>query len=146
MNMYLSPLYRTRRYPASAGFFNDDFFRAFFGGADTARTMKVDILEKDDSYEIQAELPGIDPGAIDLTYQNDILTIAAKYEDTTGDDTNNRRYTERRSGSFSRSFRVEGIREEDITASSKNGILTVTLPKAEPATQGLRRIPISESL
>lgn len=146
MNMYLSPIYRTRSYPASARLFDDDFFRSFFGDNvfTTRNEMKVNILEKDDAYELQAELPGVSPDQIELTYGKDILTIAAKYDQEAEKNTEGRRYTERASGSFSRSFRVEGIREEDITASSKNGILTVTLPKAAPEVQGLRRIPIGE--
>lgn len=146
MNMYLSPIYRNRTFPASARFFDDDFFRAFFGGHTlTARNeMKVNILEKEDAYELQAELPGVSPEQIELTYGKDILTIAAKYDQETEQNTEGRRYTERASGSFSRSFRVEGIREEDITASSKNGVLTIILPKAVPEAQGLRRIPIGE--
>ena len=146
MNMYLSPILRTRALPASARLFNDDFFRAFFGERTytPSPNMKVNILEKDDAYQIEAELPGVDPSAIELTYGDDILTIAANYDEKIEKEDENRRYSERRTGSFSRSFRVEGIREEDITASSKNGILTVTLPKAAPAKPDRRRIPIGE--
>ena len=144
MNMYLSPF--TRSYPASARLLSDDFFRVFFGGNPYTpqNTMKVNILEKDDAYQIEAELPGIDPASIELTYGKDILTIAAGYDNSTEKEEDGRRYSERASGSFRRSFRVKGIREEDITAASKNGVLTVTLPKAEPETGGLRRIPIGE--
>lgn len=106
-------------------------------------TPKIDILETKDALLVKAEVPGIDPAEIHVSYQDKILTIRGekKTEKKEKDD----RYfrMERASGSFIRHFRVpvpvEGNR---ISAIFKNGLLTVTLPKAPEAKTA--EIPIKE--
>ena len=73
-----------------------------------------------------------------------VLTIAAHHDETVENKENGGKYVcrERRVGSFSRSFDVSGIREEDIGASYENGVLKLTLPKqGEPEPQS-RKIAI----
>ena len=114
------------------GWLDDSFFRPLFAWNDMANTMsafKVDIKDRGKDYVIEAELPGIPQDQIALTVDNGVLTISA---DTTGEQKQEREnyvYSERRSGHFSRSFNLEGIREEQISAAYENGILCVTLPK-----------------
>lgn len=106
-------------------------------------TPKIDILETKDMLYLKAEVPGIDPKDIHVSFQDQILTIRGekKAEKREKDD----RYfrLERKSGSFIRNFRVPvPIESNRVNATFKNGLLTVTLPKGPEAK--LAEIPIKE--
>ena len=123
--------------------FDDRFFRSFFDMNDWMGNVgfRVDIHDDDDHYTLEAELPGVKEDQISLTVENDTLTIAADMQSERKDE--KAYYSERRVGHVSRSFSLEGIDQEHISADYKNGILTVTLPKQEPVkAPGARRIAI----
>ena len=123
--------------------FDDRFFRSFFDMNDWMGNMgfRVDIHDEEDHYALEAELPGVSEDQINLTVENDTLTIAADMQSERKDE--KAYYSERRVGHVSRSFSLEGIDQDNITADYKNGILTVTLPKTQPAeVPGARRIAI----
>ena len=132
--------YRANNHMANRNFFNDfesDFFRPFFeggfGGMMPARhPMKVDVREEDDRFVLEAEIPGVKKENLKVEAHDGTLTISAEYNaETEAKDAESDRYVyrERRTGSLSRSFNIEGIREEDITAKFENGVLTLNLPK-----------------
>lgn len=119
------------------GFFGngmmDRFFDDFAAPANNVKIPKVDIEELKDHYEITADLPGFTKDEVNVTYNNDILTIEAKKnseKETKNDDRHFIR-KERSSSSFVRQFSVKGIKKEDIKADLKDGILTISLPKEE---------------
>ena len=123
--------------------FDDRFFRSFFDMNDWMGNagFRVDIHDDNDHYTLEAELPGVSQDQIDLSVENDTLTIAADMQSERKDE--KAYYSERRVGHVSRSFNLEGIDQEHITADYKNGILYVTLPKIQPAQPaGARRIAI----
>ncbi len=123
--------------------FDDPFFRSFFDLSDTPRTlgMRVDIHDNGDNFSLEAELPGMAEEQISLTVEDNVLTISAKAEEQKKDEKGH--YYERRYDSRQRSFSLEGIEQEGIAASYKNGILYVTLPKAQPEPKPAQRnIPI----
>jgi HSP20 family protein len=96
----------------------------------------IDILEKKDAYVVRAELPGVDRAAIDITFEKNILTISGqKAGMLEGNDEEVRVFAaERVSGGFSRSLRMpEYIDGEQIAADYKDGLLTITVPKAQVA-------------
>ena len=129
-----------RRVPS---LFDDRFFRSFFDMNDWMGNMgfRVDIHDADDHYALEAELPGVTEDQINLSVENDTLTISADMQSERKDE--KAYYSERRVGHVSRSFSLEGIDQEHITADYKNGILTVNLPKAQPEEPtGARRILI----
>jgi len=131
---------RADRFPS---LFDDRFFRSFFDMNDFMGGMGflVDIHDADDHYELEAELPGVNEDQINLTVENDMLTVSADMHSERKDE--KALYSERRSGHVSRSFSLDGIDQEHITADYKNGILTVKLPKCQPAeAPGARRIAI----
>ncbi len=124
----------------------DDFFNDGFWGynAPAARNlekgaglMKTDVIEKEDSYQLEAELPGFNKEDISIDLKNDTLTISASHNENKDEKDDNGRYIrrERRSSSYQRSFHVEGLKPEDIIAQYKNGVLTVHLPKKEAIPQ-----------
>ena len=133
--------YRSNRNVAPRGFFDDfanDFFRPFFDNGFTAmtrpeRAMKVDVRDDDDHYTLEADMPGVSKDDLKVEVTGDVLTISASYDQNKEEKGDDERYVyrERRCGSMSRSFNVEGIREEDITAEFKDGVLKLTLPKQE---------------
>ena len=135
------------------GFFEDfsnDFFRPFFedafGGMLRAeRGMKVDVRDEGDHFLLEADLPGVRKEDVKAEVHDGVLTLSAEYnqEDAQQDEKNHYVYRERRSGSVRRAFNVEGIREDDIKAEFKDGVLRLTLPKqAEEPAPAARTIAI----
>ena len=129
-----------RRLPS---LFDDRFFRSFFDMNDWMGNMgfRVDIHDENDHYQLEAELPGVNEDQINLTVENDTLTISADMQSERKDE--KAYYSERRVGHVSRSFSLEGIDQDHITADYKNGILYVTMPKEQPQEPtGARKILI----
>ena len=107
-------------------------------------TPRVDIHERKDHYEISAEMPGIRKEDLDVTLENGVLTVEAEVNQTAPQDEDSRVLRqERRYGKFSRSFNLgKGIDENDIDATFKDGVLTLTVPKHETKKPVSRRIQI----
>lgn len=126
--------------------FGDRFFRSFFDMGDMVGPagFRVDVKEQGDSYLLEAELPGVKQDAITLTMEDDMLIIAADVNTEKKEQRQHYLYSERRSGHMERRFSLEGIRQEDVTAAYQDGVLTITLPKAQPQQQRTaRRIAIA---
>ncbi len=96
---------------------------------------RVDVAETDDSFLVRAELPGIDPDSIDVTVEENVLSISGERTfDVVPDDDEavapRYRRREIREGSFSRKIRLAADVDVDaVAAASSNGILEVTVPK-----------------
>lgn len=93
----------------------------------------VDIYETDQEVTVIAEMPGVTAGGIEVTLEDDVLTIKGKKE---AEEHPNARILlqEYESGSYQRRFTVaETIDQDKIRASLNNGLLKVILPKTEPA-------------
>lgn len=120
---------------------NDSFFRSFMNMSDSlgSNGFRVDIREKDNAYLLEAELPGVAEDNINLTVDGDVLTISADISSETKDERQNYYYSERRTGHVERSFNLEGIDQDAITANCKNGILYVDLPKQKPVPEKTAR-------
>lgn len=105
---------------------------------------RVDVKEKDNAYEISAELPGVNKEDVEVTLHNGILSIKAetRREDKEEKDGQVIRQ-ERRYGKFVRSFDLgPQVKDDNINARFENGILTLTAPKSEPEVPQARRIEI----
>lgn len=104
-------------------------------GKKAGRIMKTDVKEHDDSYELIIDIPGFSKDEIKASLDNGYLTIsAAKGLDKEEKDKESGRYIrrERYAGACQRSFYVgEGVKQEDIKAEFKHGILKLTVPKTE---------------
>jgi HSP20 family protein len=106
----------------------------------------VDIVDKENVYELSAELPGMDENNIDVKFSNGALTIKGEKRDEREEKKKNFYLAERRYGSFQRSFSVpEGVDAERIEASFKKGVLTVTLPKTPQARKNEKKIPVKQA-
>ena len=104
----------------------------------------VDLVEKEKAYEITAEMPGMEPGNVEVTISNGVLTLKGEKKEEKEEKGKNYYMSERRYGSFRRSFQLpDGVDEEKIGAEFKNGVLTVTLPKAPEAVKPEKKISIA---
>lgn len=102
-----------------------------FGGA---WTPSVDIFENKDNIVLEAELPGMRPDEVNISIENNVLTISGerRFEKKNEDDNFHR--VERGYGSFTRSFTLPPtVSSENATAEFKNGVLHLTLMKREEA-------------
>ena len=123
----------------------DNFARDFFRSSNTSLpAFRTDIRDAGDKYVLEAELPGFRKEDISLDVKDGILTISAEHKENSDqkDDKGSYIRRERRYGSFSRSFDITGINESGITASYTNGVLELSLPKAQPAVPEVRKIAI----
>ena len=107
-------------------------------------TPAVDIVEKDNSFEITAELPGLDAKNIELSLADDVLTIKGEKKEEKEEKNGDRHISERRYGSFRRSVQLpSSIDAGKIEANYKSGILTIALPKSAEAQKKQTVIPIT---
>lgn len=120
-------------------FFSDSFFPAFIT---SGNQIKADIRETEKEYVIDAEIPGVKKEDIKLDLRDDTLTIAVEHNEQVDEERENYLRRERRYGSYSRSFYVENVNHENVTAGYKDGILTVKLPKAQDGRERKRNIDI----
>ena len=94
----------------------------------------VDVSETKNDLVIKAELPGLDTKDIDISMNNGYLTIKGEKKNEKEERDENYHLIERSYGSFTRSVRLpREVQSDKITASFKNGILKITLPKSEEA-------------
>jgi HSP20 family protein len=108
-----------------------------------ATTPAVDIVEKDNAYEVTAELPGMDEKNIEVKLVNGGLTIKGEKQEETEEKRKGYHLQERRFGSFERYFAVpEGVDTNKIEASFKKGLLMVTLPKKPEAQKPAKKIDV----
>ena len=113
----------------------DDVERKLYG-KHAAQLMKTDIHENEDSYELDIDLPGFKKEDLTIELNDGYLTVsAAKGLDKDNSDKKGRIIRqERYSGAMQRSFYVgDGLKEEDIKASFKHGVLNLIVPKKEKA-------------
>jgi HSP20 family protein len=97
----------------------------------------IDIVEKKDAYVLYAELPGVDASQVDINFEQNVLTIRgtkASAFDTAKDGELRVHAAERLRGTFERTVKLpQFVDGERITADFTNGLLTVTVPKAQAA-------------
>ena len=113
----------------------DSFWGVERGETDSARWYPaVDISESGDRVIVTAELPGTKAEDVKVTVSNDVLTIQGEKNRESKTEEGQVHRTERSYGSFTRSFHLPyAVNADKISAHHKDGILTVTVPKAEQA-------------
>lgn len=105
---------------------------------------RIDVSESKDSYEISAELPGVNKDDINVTLENGVLTVEAEVHRETKEEKEGKVIRqERRYGKFMRSFNLgDDVSEEEIDANFKDGVLTLKVPKHEERQPERKRIEI----
>ena len=119
--------------------FNDGWNRSLIKN----NNLSVDIIEKENEFELTADLPGFEKKEINLSIQDKVLSLIANHK-SSSDSKESYRLRERNSKSFNRSFTLpENVIEEKINAKFKNGSLKVILPKVEKIEPERKKIKIS---
>ena len=94
--------------------------------------LALDVAEKGDVFTVKASLPGISPDDLNVTLEDNVLTIQGEVKEDETIEESNYHIRERRYGSFSRSVRFPVPVESDkVEAEFENGVLTLSIPKAE---------------
>jgi len=125
----------------------DDFTRGFgvlnpsrFGFSET--WPHVEVQETDKDVVVVAELPGMEEKDVDVSLHDSMLTLKGEKKS----ESNTPVYTERWHGQFQRSLPIgPDVDPDKVSASFKNGVLTVTLAKRPEAQRQAKRIPIGAS-
>jgi HSP20 family protein len=123
----------------------DDMFRGF----DDSRLLggrggwpSLDVEETGKEYRVTAELPGLEERDVEVLLQDGLLTVRG--EKKIESENRNRTYSERFYGRFERQIPLgQEVDENAVSATFKNGILTVTVPKNAQAVERTKRIPIN---
>lgn len=116
------------------GLFGDAALDDFFGTPSRQKMRfmpKVDIEGYSDRYEVVMDVPGFTKDEVEITYEKGILTIGAKKAKKVNEEEHHYIRRERASYSFQRQFSVKDIEESGISASLKDGVLRVRLPKKD---------------
>ena len=126
----------------------DDLLEDFFGGLQTAPQAgavapRFEVSETDDAIVVEAELPGMDEKDIELTLQENVLTLKGEKKREEETKKKNCYISERSYGQFQRSLQLgPNVDADKVDASFKKGVLTVTIPKLEPEESKARTIDI----
>ncbi len=118
------------------------------GSGETFLSPRVDIAETEAGLEMTAELPGIDPKAIELELDDDVLTLKAERKSDREEKDDKRRYhlTERSTGTYMRAFTLPFTPDRDkITADFDKGVLKVMVPRSPDQPKASKRIEIHPS-
>ncbi|RUU51721.1 Hsp20/alpha crystallin family protein [Mesorhizobium sp. M2C.T.Ca.TU.002.02.1.1] len=127
----------------------DDVFRGFdsrwpsIGGASALGTgwPSVEISNGEKEIKVTAEVPGLEQKDIEVLFDDGVLTLRGEKRSETDDK--DRQFSERYYGRFERRIPVGyEVKEDEVEARFRNGVLTVTLPKSEKAQSRVKRIDI----
>jgi len=115
--------------------FDDTFFRPVrFWRGDGAWDLPLDMYQTDNDVVVKAAIPGVNPDEVDISIAGDNLTIRGEHKDEHEAKEQDYFYKESCYGSFSRSVLIPvAIDSEKAEATFENGVMTLTIPKAEPA-------------
>lgn len=101
----------------------------------------VDVIENDDNFQIMAELPGIKMDDVKISLSDSVLILKGEKKNEVSENKRNCYRVERRYGQFQRSFSLpSNVSADQVRANLENGVLTITVPKAEETKA--REIPI----
>ena len=135
----------------------DNLFDAFFSddsrmpaltgnGGTFTFTPRIDVKEDDVSYEISAELPGLEEKDIEISVADGSLVLRGEKTSDTEEKEGKYFRQERIYGRFERAFHLpDGVEAEKIEAKFKNGVLAITLPKKEEAKKVVRQVEVKTS-
>lgn len=122
--------------------FDEPFIRQMGTTRSTARRLPLDVYETPEAIVIEAALPGVKPEEVEVSVLGDTLTLSAGGASETDSDADGYRWREVRRGKVTRSVTLpQGVVADQANASFENGLLRLSVPKAQPAEAV--RIPVS---
>jgi len=121
----------------------DRLFSTFAGNARQSGGMPMDLFRTGDHYVLSMDLPGVDPGTIDVSVEDRTLTIRAERTQRSDGDAQ-WLVRERPTGTFARQLTVgRGLALDSISASYADGVLSLTIPVSEDAKP--RKVEVSHT-
>ena len=107
-------------------------------------TPAIDVNETETKFFLSADMPGLDKKDVSVDIHDGVITIKGERSIDNEKSNDGYRIRERQLGSFNRSFRLpDNVKEDNVAAKVKNGVLTVTLPKTKEILPDGRQIKIS---
>ena len=104
----------------------------------------MNVSETESDYLVMMDLPGVEKKDVDVNLKNGILTVSGERKTSEKSEENNRIWHETTFGAFSRSFELTSdIVEEKIKAKFNNGVINITIPKAEEVKPSVKKITVS---
>ena len=142
----------SKSFPAFSSLLSRNLFQDFIdqwadgvnGEWSQMMNVSMDVAETDNVYEVTIDLPGINPDDIEIQVDNNTLTIQGQRSSESEEENPDKHFhrVERFSGRFARSFVLpSSVNEDESAAEFKDGVLVITLPKADEEKP--RRISIS---
>ena len=134
--IHYEPMSTLRRFHDEVGRLFDDRYLAGDVDESSAVTSRwapaVDIKEESDRYVLRADIPGVEPNDIEITLEDGVLTIKGERAREDKEERQGYKRVERAYGSFYRRFTLPDTADSDrVSATGKNGVLEVTIPKQE---------------
>ena len=113
----------------------DQVFQQLFAPQAAAKLVPpVDVVEREDAFELRMELPGVDPAEVEITLHEGVLTVQGEKREPVLAEKELARLRERPHGKFRRQFRFSvSLEENSVSAEHRHGVLTVTLKKQQSA-------------
>jgi HSP20 family protein len=119
-----------------------DLWRTNVAQGATAFAPRLEVFERENEYLVTAELPGLEEKDFQLEVHGNVLTIRGEKRSENAGEEKGLHFSERVYGEFRRSVELPvEVSSEKASASFKNGVLSITLPKAEAAK--VRHIPVN---
>ncbi|GBG95557.1 small heat shock protein [Ligilactobacillus salitolerans] len=121
--------------------FGDGFFEDFgepFFNSDSNKQMSSDVVETKNGYQVTVDVPGVNKEDIDLSYDQDVLSIQAKRNSSLDrkDEKGNVLASERSYGKYVRNYHLPDVNADKISAKVEAGVLTINMPKTEMKETG----------
>jgi HSP20 family protein len=121
--------------------FDETFDLPAWRWSQPAAQLAIDVAEDDDAYIVKASIPGIDADDLDVSINNNVLSIKGEIKEEKDVDEEKYHLRERRWGSFARSVTLPSSVDVDgVEATYEDGVLTLNVPKTEASMT--KRIPI----
>ena len=104
----------------------------------------INVSETESDFLVMMDLPGVEKKDVDVNLNNGIITVLGERKTSEKSDENNHIWHETTYGTFSRSFELTSeIVEDKIKANFKDGVLNITIPKAEEIKPAIKKISVS---
>jgi len=100
---------------------------------------QIEVEDTDAAYRVTAELPGLEEKDVEVLVQDGVLTLRGEKRQDRA-----RAFSERVYGRFERRLALDGVDEDQVKASFRNGLLTITAPKSAHGRASVKRIPINQ--
>ncbi len=121
----------------------DPFFDDFFPTTQTSFDPRIDVKEDEKEFVVRAELPGLSKDDFKLTVENNVLTLEGEKKNEFEEKQDGYFRSERTFGAFRRSFRLtDSVDPKKIKAEYEQGVLNITIPKAEKAKPKLIEVSV----